>query len=172
MSTRRYIVEPLGRQHRRATFSCGNETLDHYFRQQAEQDQRRRVAVVFVALDTQAPGTIVGFYILSTASVEAAALPEEIAGALPRYPHLPAILLGRLARDERWKGQGIGELLLADALQRSLRVREEIGALFVIVDAIDAHAVIFYERFGFRRFPEQPGQLFLPLAGLQRDAAE
>ncbi len=100
--------------------------------------------------------------------MQATALPADVAGRLPRYPTLPAILLGRLARDRRWRGQGVGELLLADALQRSLGISEQLGALFVIVDAKDDAARAFYERFGFRPFPDRPRGLFLPLTTLRQ----
>ena len=171
MTPERYRIKPLGQQHRRTTFTSGSEELDRYFKHQASQDQRRRIAAVFVAIDTQAADQVAGFYTLSATAVQAATLPEEIVRRLPRYPTLPAILLGRLARDRRWRGQGVGELLLADALRRSLRISDQLGALFVVVDAKDDAARAFYERFLFRAFPDQPHQLFLPLATL-RQASE
>jgi GNAT superfamily N-acetyltransferase len=163
VTSARYTIEPLGRQHRRAAFACGSADLDRYFRHQAGQDQRRRIAAVFVAVDAQTGDEVAGFYTLSATAVRAAELPEDVAARLPRYPLLPAILLGRLARDERWRGQGVGELLLTDALRRSLAISGHLGALFVVVDAKDAAAVVFYERRGFRRFPDQPNRLFIGL---------
>ena len=167
MTPARYVIEPLGQQHHRAAFASGSEDLDRYFRQQAGQDHRRRIAAVFVAVDRQSGNEVAGFYTLSAAAVQATALPADVARKLPRYPTLPAILLGRLARDQRWRGQGVGELLLADALQRSLQISDQLGALFVVVDAKDTDAQAFYERFGFRSFPDQPRRLFLPLASLR-----
>lgn len=164
MTPPRYTIEPLGRQHRRAAFACGSADLDRYFRQQAGQDQRRRIAAVFVAVDAQAGNEVAGFYTLSATAVRAAELPADVAARLPRYPLLPAILLGRLARDERWRGRGVGELLLTDALRRSLAISGQLGALFVVVDAKDANALTFYERHGLRRFPDQPSQLFIALS--------
>ena len=164
MTPARYAIVPLGRQHRRDTFTSGSAALDRYFRQQAGQDQRRRSAAVFVAVDTTADDAVAGFYTLSATAVQAATLPADVAARLPHYPTLPAILLGRLARDERWRGHGVGEVLLADALQRSLAISTQIGALFVVVDAKDAAAVAFYERHGFRRFPDHPDQLFIALS--------
>jgi GNAT superfamily N-acetyltransferase len=159
----RYRIEPLDTIHGRANFASGSADLDRYFRQQAGQDQRRHVAAVFVAVDMQLAEVVAGFYTLSATSVEVTALPPKVAARLPRYPLLPAILLGRLARDERWRGQGLGELLLTDALRRSLRLSTQLGLAFVVVDAKDDAVGSFYERYGFSSFPDQSRRLFIPL---------
>ena len=114
----RYRIEPLSVKHDRAAFSCGVEALDRYLQKQAGQDISRRVAAAFVI--TPDGTTIAGFYTLSAHLVNLADLPENVAKKLPRYPNVPATLLGRLAVSENFRGQGIGELLLLDALQRAL----------------------------------------------------
>jgi GNAT superfamily N-acetyltransferase len=161
----RYIVEPLGRQHDRATFACGVEVLDRYLREQASQDQRRHVAAVFVLVD-QVDRALAGYYTLSAASIELIDLPPEVARRLPRYPVLPALLIGRLAVDRRRQGQGLGNLLLADALKRCVRLHTELGAMAVLVDAKDDLARTFYERFGFQRLERQTRRLYLPMTAL------
>jgi GNAT superfamily N-acetyltransferase len=133
-----FVIESLG-AHDRTAFSCGVAALDRYFRQQAGQDHRRRAAIVFVALDTTADNAVAGFYTLSAAQILTRDIPEQIARRMPRYPELPAVLLGRLAVDQRWQGQQLGRLLITDALLRCARL-EQIGALFLLVDAIDQHA--------------------------------
>ncbi len=159
----RWHVEPLGGHHDRASFACGVAALDHYFRQQAGQDQRRHVAAVFVLVDRR-DGSPAGFYTLSAASVELTELAPALARRLPRYPLLPALLIGRLAVDRRYQGQGLGGLLLADALRRCAGLRSELGAIAVVVDAKDDAATAFYERFGFQRFASHPRRLYLPMA--------
>jgi GNAT superfamily N-acetyltransferase len=91
---------------------------------------------------------------------------------LPRYPQLPATLLGRLAVDQGMKGRGLGEFLLMDALRRSLEASARIAAMAVLVDAKDDAAHAFYRHFGFLPLHEQPRRLFLPMknvAGLFED---
>src|SRR5207302_1428818 len=83
-------------------------------RERAGQDQQRRVASCFVLVD-RVEQTIAGFYTLSAAVVVARDLQGPVARRLPRYPHLPAILLGRLAVDRRYQGRGLGARLLVDA---------------------------------------------------------
>ena len=81
---------------------------------------------------------------------------------LPRYPLIPATLLGRLAVDHRYQGQGIGEFLLVDALRRTLLQSAQIAAAAVVVEAIDPRSARFYQHFGFLLFPSTEGRLFVP----------
>lgn len=124
---------------------------------------RRSVAVVWVLYDTE-QDTIVGYYSLSTASVVPGELPAETVRRLPRYPALPAMLIGRLAVDTRYRRQGFGELLLFDALRRALQISQSIGSVAVVVDAKDRNSEQFYERYGFRRLTGEERRLFLPMA--------
>ena len=153
------VIEPLGRKHDRAGFSCGEFALDDWFRRRAGQDDKRNVARVFVAVDDERG--VIGFYSLSSFTLTLEDLPDEIARKLPRYEAIPAGLIGRLARDQRARGQGIGELLLADAVRRILSASLSLAVFAIIVDAKDDRAVSFYESFGFRRFPVRQNRLFL-----------
>ncbi len=110
--------------------------------------------------------TIVGYYTLSSTSVQLGELPEQTVRKLPRYPLVPATLLGRLAVDRRHQGKGYGRFLLADALHRA--VRSEIASFAVIVDAKDDNARKFYERESFLPFREQPMKLFRPTADIEQ----
>jgi GNAT superfamily N-acetyltransferase len=154
-------IEPLGSNHDRAAFSCGEPSLDAYIQRQASQDVRRRVAQVFIAVGGQ-PDIIVGYYTLGAASFEKKDLPDALARKLPHYP-VPAAMLGRLAVHRDHQGRGLGEFLLVDAVHRVLRASTALAIYAVIVDAIDERAVSFYERYQFRRFPDMPRRLFVPL---------
>jgi len=111
-------------------------------------------------------GVIGGYYTLSSTSIQLGELPEQTVRKLPRYPLLPATLLGRLAVDRREQGKGYGRYLLADALYRA--AQSEIASFAVIVDAKDDNARRFYEREGFLPFPDQPMKLFRPMADIRR----
>ena len=88
---------------------------------------------------------------------------------LSRFPNFPLpVALARLAVDTRHQRQGLGELLLADALQRCLRLSEEIGMIGVVVDAKDEKARGWYERYEFERLPDSPLTLWLPTAAIGR----
>ena len=91
-------------------------------------------------------------------------LPEDLARKLPRK--IPGIRLGRLAVDSSSQGQGLGEHLLMDAIERSRRVLEHIGVHALFVDAKDERAAAFYRKYGFRPLPDDPLRLELRIAGL------
>lgn len=160
-----FRVEPLGKAHDRAAFSCGIEALDNYLRKQASQDVAKRVAICFVL--TPDGKTIAGFYTLSQYSVDLEKLPEEIARRLPKYPEVPTTLLGRLAVNEQFRGQGLGEYLLLDALRRSLDQSRHVASAAVVVDAKDEAARRFYQHFGFLALPDTPNRLFLPMKTIE-----
>ncbi len=158
------IIEPLGKEHDRAAFSCGVQELDRDLTQQASQDTRRRIARVFVCT-AEGSNVVIGFYTLSVLSLDLGFLPEHLARKLPRHP-VPAALIGRLAVDRSSQGSGIGRMLLADAVKRTASAGEEIAVYAVVVDAKDENARRFYEAFGFRSLRRRPMRLFLPLGSL------
>jgi ribosomal protein S18 acetylase RimI-like enzyme len=155
-----FVVEPLGDAHDRRSFSCGVEPLDRYFCERVTQDIRRRVTNCFVALDQS--GSVAGYYTFAASSLPVTELlPDEIR-RLPRYPLLPAGLIGRLAVALRCARQGLGAALIVDAVSRAMRAEPAIFAL--IVDAKDDAAQEFYEHHGFRPFLSRPTSLFLPIS--------
>ena len=154
-----FTLEPLGKSHDRKAFACGQAELDDWFKRRASQDERRNLARVFVAVD--AALGVVGFYSLGAFTLALEDLPADLAGKLPRYDAIPAALFGRLARDLRVRGQGVGELLLADAVHRILGVGENLAVFAILVDAKDEAARAFYASFGFKAFPSRPNRLFL-----------
>jgi GNAT superfamily N-acetyltransferase len=109
---------------------------------------------------------IAGYYTLSSTSVQITELPAQTARKLPRYPLVPATLLGRLAVDRRYQGKGYGRYLLADALYRASQ--SEIASFAVIVDAKDEGARRFYERESFLPMLDQPMKLFRPMADIKQ----
>lgn len=160
-STPLFQIVPIAPSHDRASFRCGVEALDRYLRTQASQDLKRRVAVAYVL--TPDGTTIAGYYTLSQFAVDLADLPETVSRKLPKYPRIPATLLGRLAVSENWRGQKLGELLLIDALKRAHETSQRVASFAVVVDAKDAAAASFYTRYGFIHFPGSENRMFLPM---------
>ena len=156
------VIEPLNKDHDRKSFRCGVESLDHYFISQAGQDVKRRISRVFVAAMYDNPKKVIGYYTLSSLSIELHQIPEKLAQKLPKYP-IPAALIGRLAVSRFAQGNGIGKMLLADAIKRILTVSSEIAVYAVVVDAISIEAQRFYENYGLIRIGDDKLRLFLPL---------
>lgn len=156
-----YTIQPLNASLDKKEFRCGNAALDDYLQKQAGQDIRRKLSVVFALTEGQ---VIIGYYTLSNDSISRDMVPLEIKKKMPpSYRQLPVTLLGRLAVDERFKGKGLGSLLLIDSLKRSFEVSTTaIGSMAVVTDPIDKQAEAFYGKYGFIKLPDS-GKMFLPM---------
>ncbi len=159
------VIEPLNTTHGKADFHCDVEALDRYIHKQAGQDIKRRISRVFVATQPDKPKKVLGYYTLSTLAIELSQLPEKLARKLPKHP-VPGALIGRLAVSKSAQGRGIGKMLLADAIKRTLSVSVQIAIYAMVVDAIDDKAKGFYETFGFTRLSDSSPRLFLPLKSI------
>lgn len=150
----------------RSSFDCGIEELNSYLKREAHQQQKSGFNVTFTLVNTEAnPKKILGYYSIMNASIKIDELPEEVSKKLPKHP-IPAARIGRLARDLSTKGQGIGELLMVNALERIKRLSSEIGCYCVIVDAKNDAAKKFYQRYNFQTFKNNPMALFLPVVSI------
>lgn len=127
-----FKVIAFDKHQQRRQFDCGIDELNNYVCKQIGQDFKRNIATPFVLLDEN---KIIGFYTLSASAVDVDDLPIEITRKLPKYASIPVALLGRLAVDKNYQKQGLGSLLLMDALKRSLHLSKEIALMALIVDA-------------------------------------
>lgn len=157
-------IQPLTGRHDRNAFESASEPLDAWLRHTARQHQRRGISKTFVAVSDEEPTRILGFYALTACEILTDELPEDLAKKLPRKT--PVIRLGRLAVNRSVQGQGLGEHLLMDAIERARLVLEHIGVHALVVDAKDERAAAFYAKYGFRPLPNDPLRLVLPLTGL------
>jgi predicted GNAT family N-acyltransferase len=165
-----FVFEPLGQKHDRAAFSCGVEILDKYLQKQASQDAKKHAAAPFVL--TPDGKTIAGYYTLSQYAIDLGDVPEEVAKKLPKYPAVSATLLGRLAVGNNFRGKGLGEKLLMDALYRSVKLSKQAASTGVVVDAKDEAALAFYRKYGFIELPKVNRRLFLPMGTIEKLFAE
>ena len=156
------LTVPLHSEHKKSNFSCGNEMLDIYLQKQANQDVKRKLAACFVITDAET-NLVKGYYTLSNNSISLDIVPDAFKNKLPKsYKTIPTTLIGRFAIDSKYKGQGLGKLMLIDALKRAYEISKLIGSFAVIVDPIDQDAKSFYEKYGFIPLPDS-GKIFLPM---------
>lgn len=156
------ITENLDSHHRKKDFFCGKHMLDNYLHKQANQDIKRKLSACFVLKDHDTD-LLKGYYTLSNNSLSQNLIPAEFQKKLPNsYKTIPTTLLGRLAIDNRFQKQGVGKLLLIDALKRSYEISKNIGSFAVVVDPIDEDAEKFYDKYGFIKLPDS-GKMFLPM---------
>jgi predicted N-acetyltransferase YhbS len=153
-------IERLDR-HVRERFDCAKPSLNDFLHALVSQYEKRNLGRTYVAVEGE-DGRVLGYYTLASGAVEAESLPANLAKKLPRHA-VPVVLLARLAVDQSVHGRGFGGLLLRDALNRSLEISEKFGIHAVVVDALDAGAKTFYERFGFIPLADNEMRLFLPV---------
>jgi len=154
-------IERLSDAHDRTAFDCGKPPLDDFLKRLAGQYERRDFAAVYVA--TSPPANVVlGYYSLSSGSVDLTALPEAVRKKLPRHP-VPVIHLGRLAVDQSVRGQGLGRHLLVDALRVCGELSVKVAVYAVEVRAIDDGARNFYEKYGFQPLLDDALHLYLSM---------
>ncbi|MFC4243531.1 GNAT family N-acetyltransferase [Gryllotalpicola reticulitermitis] len=151
-----------------AGFSSGKRALDEWLSERAAKSEHGKTARTYVVVDTQ-PGAVAGYYCLSAHSVAQAEIGGGRLGRNAPNP-VPVILLGRLAIDQRYQGEGLGAALLKDALQRTISAAQVVGARALIVHTIDDDVAGFYLRYGFRAMPANPRTLYLPLDALVNQA--
>ena len=160
-----FRFEVLAGHHDRDAFSCGEDALDRYFRTQVSQDIRRHITNCFVVVEI-ATGRVAAYYTLSAASIPLLDLPPDQAKRLPRYPTLPAVRIGRLAVDQRFQRRGLGEMMMMNAVSRT--IQDAAAAFALLVDAKNDAAVAFYRRYGFSSIADRPRTLFLSIETAQK----
>lgn len=164
----RYIIELLDKkQHDIVGFGCGVKELNIYLFERAGQEVKKKVTVVYVIREKDSK-RVIGYYTLSAYAIELSNLPVEVTKKLPKYPALPASLIGRFAVDKKSQGKKIGGHLLIDALLRSYKLSREIGSIAVVVEAKDEKSRSFFERYGFKQFRKYPFKLFLPMSTIMK----
>jgi GNAT superfamily N-acetyltransferase len=161
-----FSVEELeAKRHDRTDFDCGEELLNQYLRTLAGQHRAKGIATTFVLVDSGRPSRILGFYSLSAASLAFERLTEADRKGLPKYP-VPAVRIGRLATSLSVRGQGLGELLLQNAIKRALLARNTLGVHAMLVEAKNSAAEGFYRKYGFRLCDSKSRHLYLPLGAV------
>ena len=157
----------IEKKYQKNQFNCGNESLNDYLKKYARQNHLKGIAKTFIAVsDSEVDLDIKGYYTVSASIIEFKSLPKNYQKKLPAYP-IPTLLIGKLAVDNKSKGQGLGTELLVNALERAVRVSTEIGIYAVRVDAIDFQAKNFYLNYEFIPFKDQELSLFLPITAIR-----
>lgn len=150
--------EPIRGEHNLSPFDCGVSTLNRWLANLAMANQVRGASRTFVIHQDR---RVTGYYCLVAGGVERQELPGTMRQNMPNP--IPAIILGRLAVDARWQGQGLGAVLLKDAMARAQFIASHVGAAILVVDTNDQGTARFYKKFGFRPFPHDASRLLLKI---------
>jgi GNAT superfamily N-acetyltransferase len=157
-------IEKLRGDHILSAFDSGKQELDRFLTRFALASQQAQSAQTYVACQGL---SVMGYYSLAFGSVSLEQSPERVKKGMARHP-IPVMILARLAIDRNMQGKGLGQGLLKDALERTLRAAEIGGLRAILVHAKDDAARNFYEHFNFERSPTDPYHLFLLIKDIQR----
>lgn len=163
-----FEFHPLDKSFDRNSFDCGSVELNSFLKTKARQNQSVGFNKTFVAIHGgDKSKKVQGYYSLSMGEIDLSALPTDMLKKLPKHP-VPVARMGRLAVDSATKGQGLGTLLLVDAMKKVRGASESIGVYALMVDAKDDPAKNFYLKYGFIPLLDDPMTLFLPLASFPK----
>jgi ribosomal protein S18 acetylase RimI-like enzyme len=153
-----FRLAPLERRHRRKSFDCGEATVNEWLRSRALQNQDKHLSSTKALLATDE--SLAGFYTLATGQVDFGELPPELVRQLPRRA-LPVAVLTWLGVDRRLQGQGLGDLLLAQALRDCHAAGQTFAFIAVVLDCLNDRAKAFYQKWDFAELPGHPYRLYL-----------
>lgn len=138
--------EPIGKQHDRGAFDCGDEALNQFLNRHARQSHEKGGAKTYLAV-SENNEKILGYYSLSPASIAYKRVPEVIKRGLARHD-VPVFRLGRLAIDLSVQSQGLGGQLLLAAGRRCLLVAAQVGGVALLIDAKNERVAEWYANYG------------------------
>lgn len=138
--------------HETQQFCSGEETLDSWLRERAFANLEALASRTYVICPENSQ-QVIGYYAICMGQIFSTEVMGSMRRNMPRQ--IPSVILGRLAIDKQWQGQGLGGALLQDAVQRSIRSAQEVSARLLIVHALSPAAEMFYLRYGFARLPTE-----------------
>lgn len=160
-------IEVLSKKHKRTAFDCGDSELNYFLQRIARQHINKGISRTFVLVDSGKPAEIIAYMTLVVCEISANDIPHTWKKKYPQK--IPAAKLARLAVSTACQRKGYGELLLIDAMQKTLNVSNSMGIAGLFVDAKHEKAKNYYNQFGFISLPEQLENLFLPLSTLAKN---
>ena len=155
--------QPISPEHVLSGFDSGQPSLDSWLISRAEKNERGGGSRTYVVCND---GVVVAYYCLSTGSVARKESPGRIRRNMP--DPIPVMLIGRLAVDRGYQGQGIARALVRDAILRTLRAAKIAGIRALLVHALDQDAAGFYRHLGFMPSPLDPLVLALPMSAANK----
>ena len=159
-------IEPLAKAHNRTEFDCGDDALNHFLQKIAGQHMDKGLSKTFVLIDTEQPTEIIAYMSLVACEVLADDIPHQWK---KKYPdRIPVAKLTKLAVAVEQQRNGYGEILLIDAMQKTLNASQTIGIAGLFVDAKHQQAKAYYHQFGFISLPEQLDNMFIAISTIAR----
>lgn len=165
-------IEPFdAARHDRAAFTCGVERIDNFLKITASKFVKDDNGRIFVAAERDG-GRLAGFYAMGPHAIDATSLNDDMTKRLLNADRVPSFYLSMIAAHSELQNRGLGGFLLADALNRCMRIADQTGGRFVVLDAISEDAARLYARFGFEPLVSQPDRMVLGMAKIRASERE
>jgi predicted N-acetyltransferase YhbS len=158
-------IESLTKSHDRQAFDCGQSALNRYLPQTARPHIDKGIARTFVLVNEDFPEEIIGFFTLWWCELHTDYLPPAWSNKYPSK--VPMVKLGRLAVSRHYQKPGMGEIMMVEAMKKTLTIAETAGIVGFLVEAKDEAAKHYYQRFGFQSLPDRPLERYLLVSPLQ-----
>jgi GNAT superfamily N-acetyltransferase len=155
--------EKLSAGHDLSGFDSGEPFLDDWLRRRAVQNEAAGASRTYIV---SAGKAVAGYYSLAVGAAAHAHSPGRIKRNMP--DPIPVMVLGRLAVDKSFQGQGVGAGLLGDAVLRTVQAAEVAGIRALLVHAISERAKRFYEAYGFISSPVDPMTVMITLSEAEK----
>jgi GNAT superfamily N-acetyltransferase len=155
-------------KHDRTAFSCGVDQVDNYFKKTANKLQKSGNVRVSVLLDAEEQ--LLGFYAVNAHSVDYVELPKKFARTRPSHGSIPAAFISMIGVDQRFQGNGLGGILLVEALRNLAHASESLGIAVVLMDVLECgneeattRRLTLYSGYGFTPLQNSRLRLFMPI---------
>ena len=126
-------------------FKCRKPEFAEYLDVDASYDQQHGMGRMYWAVRE---GKVVGYMMLALGHM---GKERQADLGIDTYGPIPALVIARLATDERHERSGIGRRMTSYAVDLAGRMARDAGCRLVLADS-DPDAVGFYEKMGFARF--------------------
>lgn len=146
-----------------ASFRCGVQEIDTWFRSKSLKDHGNRKHIVTCAYEGDDRAKPVGFYALSTVIEEARLLPGVRYVPFFGNPnYFPCLSMVYLAVAQDRQNRGIGSTIMAKLISDFAGHGEKIGLPLLILTPVSKKAAGFYAALGFEPYNHGVG-MFLSL---------
>ena len=137
-----YHYEKLSSKHDLSNFTCGVDDLDEFLKCDALDQQNQNLNVTYLAVHKN---EILGYVSISADKIECKKINKKIE---VKYPFYPSVKICRLAVNQKYKGIGLGNEILASICGLIKNLSKELGVKFITVDAY-LNAYEFYKKNSF-----------------------
>lgn len=151
---------PLADAHLLDAFNSGVPVLDDWLKRRARANQSTGASRTYVVADVS--GRVSAYYALASGALASIEAPGRLKRNMP--DPIPMAVIGRLAVDLGFQGQGLGVAILQDAVLRIRQAAGILGIRGILVHAISEDAKRFYERYGFTAGSANPMTLVMSIA--------